>query len=613
MENSPALKNLFGLMNQFQGRLIRAKSHLQRWAFPLLLIFALFYYGSYYNAGLTLNGEAGSNVLLAMRIQQGWVPLKDMFLGYNLMWFYPLTWIFHFTGPHLLATQIYFMLLSAVAAFLGYWLVRRATGWAWLALLTGVLMVMMPGAIFRNYMGFIGTLASFVLVKAYVLDAGSSWWQCFWMGAAGAAISLCFLIRIEPSLLIAVVWIGLIFIYPVLNLVDFRKRFRTTLAGTLMGFALFAAIHTPFIIHAERNGFREQFLGQYNNFIHLMLNELNHEVRPPNSTSTLPSESGNLIYAGLPPLKPVISSIVPSSSSQATGAIEREGRRGRPALMDALFGKTALYFTLSIYFPILSAGLLTLFGGLLLLLAMYRGSVKNKCYALLILTTTGCALSLFPQYYFFRPDSVHLAEFMVPFYPALACGVFVAVCVYKEFSFLRGPAVLVVVVCALQVIVAFNSLYGRDGSGSIKQARGRTAYFHALNGVDFRVPPKELPQWEGLRDAILQNSKLGEFVVTYPYVAVLNVLSDRPSYQFKLYADNATELSDFSEKAIEDLSKNKPAVVVINNRDINKTEVSRFKNWAAPFYQYIKKNYTLEGIYFDQVEVFVRPAETKAL
>jgi hypothetical protein len=202
---------------------------------------------------------------------------------------------------------------------------------------------------------------------------------------------------------------------------------------------------------------------------------------------------------------------------------------------------------------------------------------------------------------------------MVPFYPALACGVFVAVCVYKEFSFLRGPAVLVVVVCVLQVIVAFNSLYGREGSGSVRQARGKTAYFHALNGVDFRVPPKELPQWEGLRDAILQHSKPGEFVVTYPYVAVLNVLSDRSSYQFKLYADNATELSDFSEKAIEDLTKNKPAVVVINNRDINKTEVSRFKNWAAPFYQYIKKNYTLEGIYFDQVEVFVRPVETKAL
>ena len=319
------------------------------------------------------------------------------------------------------------------------------------------------------------------------------------------------------------------------------------------------------------------------------------------------------MYAGLPPFKPIILTALQGSSSQATGAIEREGRRGRPSLMDALSGKTALYFTLSIYFPILSAGLLSLFGGFLLLVALSRGSDKNKSHALLILTATGCALSLFPQYYFFRPDSVHLAEFMVPFYPALACGLFVAVCVYKEFCFLRVPAILVAVVCALQVLVAFNSLYGRDGSGSIKQARGRTAYFHALNGVDFRVPPKELPQWEGLRDAILHHSNPGEFVVTYPYVAVLNVLSDRPSYQHKLYADNATELPDFSDKAIEDFNKNKPAVVVINNRDINKTEISRFKNWAAPFYEHIKKNYTLEGIYFEQVEVFVRPVETKAL
>jgi hypothetical protein len=93
----------------------------------------------------------------------------------------------------------------------------------------------------------------------------------------------------------------------------------------------------------------------------------------------------------------------------------------------------------------------------------------------------------------------------------------------------------------------------------------------------------------------------------------LNVLTDRPSYQHKLYADNATETAEFSKKAIEDLEKNDPAVVVVNNRDINKTEISRFKNWASPFYEYLKGKYILEGTYFSQVEVFVRTKQTTPL
>jgi hypothetical protein len=84
-------------------------------------------------------------------------------------------------------------------------------------------------------------------------------------------------------------------------------------------------------------------------------------------------------------------------------------------------------------------------------------------------------------------------------------------------------------------------------------------------------------------------------------------MAQRPSYQFKLYVDNATESADFSAHTIADFEKNKPAIVVINNRDINKTEISRFKSWAAPFYQNIANKYVLAGTYFGRIEVFVRP------
>jgi hypothetical protein len=599
--------SLLRLYKWLVDKLFTLEIYLKKIGFPLLVLFALLYYGAYFNAGLTMNGEAGSNVLIAIRIKEGWLPVKDMFIGYNLMWFYPLTWIFSLTGPHLLATQIYFMILSALSGMLGYFLLRKATGWVWLALTCGILMLLMPGAIFRNYMGFIGSLSSFCLVKAYVLDAGSMRRQCFWMGLAGAAISLCYLIRIEPSLLITVVWAGLVLLYPFSSRGDFFKRLRTVLIGTACGGLAFVAVHTPFLLHADQRGFGNEFRAQYKNFINLMSHELFREVSITQKNATLKASKSRSeeVSAHLPAITQASSTAQPSTVTPGT-----DGRRARPSLYDAISGKTAFYFTLSIYFPILSAGLMSLFGFGLLLHSLMMQNELFKKLALLVLTTTGCALSLFPQYYFFRPDSVHLAEFMVPFYPALACASFAATRVFQNSKLLRVPALLIILICLLQVFVAFNSLFGREGSGSIRQARGRTAYFHALNGVNFRVSPNELSQWEGIRDAILKNSKSGDYVVTYPYVALLNVLSDRPSYQRKLYADNATETLAFSQRAIQELDKNKPAVVVVNNRDINKNEISRFKNWAAPFYNYLKSQYSLEGVYFGQVEVFVRRSQS---
>jgi hypothetical protein len=46
---------------------------------------------------------------------------------------------------------------------------------------------------------------------------------------------------------------------------------------------------------------------------------------------------------------------------------------------------------------------------------------------------------------------------------------------------------------------------------------------------------------------------------------------------------------------------------VVNNRDINKTEFSRFKNWAAPVHEFLQSNYVPQGTFFEDIEVFVRP------
>ena len=243
----------------------------------------------------------------------------------------------------------------------------------------------------------------------------------------------------------------------------------------------------------------------------------------------------------------------------------------------------------------------------MLLSGAIAGNPDQRRTGLSILATTGCALSLFPQYFFFRPDSVHLAEFMVPFYPALGCAAAAGILLTKKMRGLAFCGAALLLILVLQVVVSFNALFGREGSGSIRIARGKSELFEASGGIRFRVKPEELEDWQGLRDILCSSLREGDYLVTYPYVPLLNVMAETPSYQFKLYVDNATESLDFPEKMVRELREKKPAVVVVNNRDINKTEFSRFKNWAAPVHGFLSTEYVLAGTYFDLIEVFVRP------
>lgn len=598
----PKTWNLAGLGD----RVADLDSCLQKRGLWALLVFALVYYALYYNAHLTLTGEAGSNVLIAQRINDGWRPIKDMFIGYNLMWFYPLSWIFEFTGPHLLASRLYFMGLCIVTGVLGFTLVRKATGSGILAAFAGVLMILMPGAMYRNNVAFVATLASFALVYGYVITHRSRFIQMLWMGFAGAAMSLCFLIRIEPSLLATVVWAGLALLYPIGVRGGFFSRLGTTLAGTILGVCAFAVVHAPFVHHAYKNEFGPEFTGQYSQFVSLLRWELLREIE---KIRPAPEPKKDKVRKTSPALEPVASAslaVASPETPQPQVAESSDGRRARPPLLDSIQKGRISFFPLSIYFPILASAVLTIAGGLIFLSGAAFGSTAHRQSGLAILATTGCALTLFPQFFFFRPDSVHLAEFMVPFYPALACGVAAAIGLVRQGTWRASFGALILLVVGLQAIVAFNSLFGREGSGSIRIARGKTALFEAPGGIRFRVNPEDLGEWESLRDTLTASTRDGDYLVTYPYVPLLNVMAQRPTYQFKLYVDNATESADFPEKTVAELREKWPAVVVVNNRAINKTDFSRFENWAAPVHGFLLENYVLAGTYLDDIKVFVR-------
>jgi hypothetical protein len=574
---------------------------LRRRGFLLLAAFAVIYYAAYHGTGLALSGEQGSNALIAMRILGGERPIADIFIGYNLLWFYPLVLLFSLLGPHWLAMRIYFAVLAAAAALLGYALVRRVTGQAWLALVTGVFMVLMPGAIFRNYMGLIGVLAATVLLRGYVLDAGGPRRQITWMAAAGAGLAVCFLIRIEPSLLIAVVWACLTVFYPFGVRGAFGARLRTVLLGTVAALAAFAAVHAPFTLHAYQRGFGPQFTAQYGQFFRMLGDELRREVdhwtaKPEVTPAPLPQTAN----------APAASSVEAAPASGEFGG--RDGRRALPSPWSIVSVDGIYFFPAAIWFPVLFAPLLVLTGVMMLFSAIVRRDPERKTLALVMLTTTGCALAFFPQYFFFRPDPTHLNEFLLVFWPASVCSAWASwrAARLSGSRLCRSVARLLICLTALQMILSFNALFNRESSGSIRSSRGMDTPFRAANGVRAKVKKKELDDWEGLRDSVVRHAGPKDFVITYPYVPIVNVMCDRPSYQWRLYADNVTVGPSFIAEEIALIDGRRPAVIVVNNRAINKTEESRFRNWAAPLQAHIDTHYAQVGVFFKDVVVYAR-------
>ena len=91
-------------------------------------IFAAIYYSLYYRSGLNFSGEGGTVAIVALRLLDGQRPIVDTFLGYNVMWFYPVAWLFKLTGPDYTALRLFFFAICTVTGLLAFFIVRRVTG-----------------------------------------------------------------------------------------------------------------------------------------------------------------------------------------------------------------------------------------------------------------------------------------------------------------------------------------------------------------------------------------------------------------------------------------------------------------------------------------------------
>lgn len=563
----------------------------------LLAGFALVYYSLYANAGLNLGGEGGTAGVVAMRLMAGQRPIADTFLGYNILWFLPVAGLFELTGPNYLVLRWYFFAFCTASGLVTYFVVHGYTRSAWFSAVPALMAILVPGMIFRNYMPFLGVLNAFLLTRAFVLRRESSRKTLLWMLAAGAGLGFTFLFRIDLGIFCTLIFLGLALLYPFGERGRFLRRGRMALAGAAGGLLLGWAVHIPFWHDAKARGYDREFLEQYTGWLGMIRAEFSQQV-------------ADLAENDAPP--PALDPAPPSPAvSQKPNADSWEDRGAlvRPPVSDMIHSAkwTGKAFAISTYFPLAISAIAIIAGGIALIVALVRQDGEAKERLLYPLTVLGCALALLPQFLFFRPDTPHLSEMMVPFLSALALLVWAAARRVRESKspLLRIAAGIFAVLCAATGAIYFSHAFPKESSGSIAAKKRVSHEFRALNGVSVIVRDRDAAWLSGLRDAILKHSSPGEYVLCLPYSPTINFMTDRPSPLHNLYVDNTVGEKTFRGYFLDLVAKSSPAVIVVNQRKINGTEISRFQNWAPLTYGWIGENYVFAGRYHDN-EVFVR-------
>ena len=435
-----------------------------------LAAFALFYYSLYANAGLNLGGEGGTAGVVAMRLMAGQRPIVDTFLGYNVMWFFPVAGLFELTGPDYLALRWYFFAFCTVSGLLTYFIVCGYTRNAWYSAVPAVLVILVPGMIFRNYMPFLGVLNALFLTRAFVMRRESRRKTLAWMLAAGAGLGLTFLFRIDIGIFCTLIFSGLAILYPFGERGRFFRRGQLALAGAAGGFLLTFAVHLPVWNDAKARSYDQAFLEQYTAWLDMIRSEFHHQVK--DLTKKKPPVSAPIPTSSATPATD------PASTPRATPrptpeaySWEDRGALVRPTVSDMVRAPkwTNKSFALSTYLPLLVSAIAILAGGIGLLAAVARRDVEAKGRLLYPLTVLGCSLALLPQFIFFRPDTPHLSEMMVPFLSGLALLVWESVRQAGESKSRarRVAAVSFAALCTIAGTVYFSHAFPKESSGSI--------------------------------------------------------------------------------------------------------------------------------------------------
>lgn len=596
-----------------RAALFRARETWRQWGgrtWPwllLLVIAAACYYGSYYRYEIAFKDEGGTEVLVGDRLLHGERPFVDVDLGYNVLWFYPIVALFKLGGVSYLHLRVYCFVLSTIAAMAGFGTVRRAGGPACLAFAVGLVMTLVPGMTFKNYMPFLVATNSLLLVNFALAGLRSgeartdvrvdrrSW---LWLALGGVWLGVTYLMRVDLGIFFTLLWVGGCLLRGMAPETPIGRGLALRLGGPVLVIALAFAMHYPVYLDAKQRGFAGPFVQQYAGWVERIAGPVEHLL-------------GHSVPAATPVPKPSAEkkdlAAAPGSVAPQVGH-ETLHRKTLADWRDAKNFEQKLLILL-LYAPILVLGWLALWALLRLKSGWFQRDPEAYVGALGALLLIGGALTDFPQYFFFRPDGPHLSEFS-PGYWAATVG---AILLLATTGIARARTRTVAAALAALLVTAHAAVYlwtmmpdrwtGTIAARHIAWAWGkksqRMVLFNAENGVNVFVTQREFEAYTEMLKTIREHSKADDYLIAYPYHPSINVLANRRTYEKNVYVDNAIAPPTWNRDAIARLEKYKPAVVVLSDWAVNSTDDSRFSVWAAPTKEWIQQHYTLQGTYLE--------------
>jgi hypothetical protein len=388
------------------------------------------------------------------------------------------------------------------------------------------------------------------------------------------------LIRIDVGIFCLVLWIGLLAARLFDRSVTLGARAAATAAGLAIIFGTTLLLHGPVYLDAKRRGFDAEFLGQYSSWVTSLAGALHFRIaeKPPRPS--------------------------PAHHKAPRAAASDGGRRPahswnreilrRGAWHDFVHAADAekrLLIVLT-YAPIVALLPLVLGGAIQFTRAAIHADSGCMRRALAALVLLGGALTTFPQFFFFRPDSPHLSEFSPGFWVAIAgSALLLRPGGTNHTRWVRvAMRAFVLFLCLHASLYLWRTLPDR-WTGTIAARKGRSVLFSAENGVNVYLGKRELRGLKPMLELIRRHSQPGEYLVAYPYHPAINLLADRPTYEKNVYVDNATRTRNWDAEAIERFQRHRPAVIVLSDWDINGTEASRFSVWATDTKTWVQENY----------------------
>jgi len=576
----------------------------------VILAAAIAYYASYWHFWFNPHDEGGTACLIAQRLMQGERPWVDVEPGYNIGWFYPIVGLFHITGVNYLAVRAWFFVLATITALLGYGIVTRVTGSRWFGLATGLLLVVFPGSQFKDYIPLAEAANAACLIHFIYTDPKS---RGRWFGAAvlaGVVLGLTFLVRVELGYFFSAIWLLLL----IVSLFDRRAAIAARFAGLILAAVALVlgmvAAQAPVYFHLRSRGLEQSYWSEYSDWLEFLKASLHQRVstsKPPlvAGLSTAPQQTAANNGNG--------TATAPAQAIHNPENGDRSVLPRRPVSTLLHFGKSKSEWILAFltYAPIVGFGVFLLAGLIGFLRCAGKPDFNLTAVPMRWLLLAGSSLTTFPQFFLFRPDRPHLSEFMPGYLIAMMASAWLLWPRGSE----RSPgrrifAGLVTLFLAVQFLAFAAFALDHPSAGTIVARKGRKVRFQGENGVRVRTSKKEAATLQGVYDIVMKSTKPSDYVICFPYMPGYNVMTNRPTYLHNVYVDNATRGERWAEKTIQEFEEKHPAVVIIDDREINGLAASKFSHWAAPVYAYLKKHYKAAGK-FESVEIFV-PASAAA-